>query len=221
MPFSQLGLLPGTRLQVSALGSDHRKHQFAASYIGYQPGQALLISPQGRATGIGLRPGLRLVVSVALPTTLATFATTVESITRVPFPHIYLRLPGEVRQRQLRAVPRVQVTLPLVIRNAEQPERSWRGEVLDLSLNGLKFGCHEECGRIGETLQLTATLRAGGVARDCALNARIRSRPVADTLSSDFPQVYGVEFVELGDDDRVYLHGLVMEQLHAGCVVLF
>lgn len=218
--FEDLQLLPGTRFQLTLIGSDHRKQQRPALYIGCLPQRTLLLAPAGNAS-LTLRPGMKLAVSVALPTGLATFASTVESISQVPYPHYHLTLPPEVLVRHVRAAVRVPVGQDVVLYNIEQAGVEEQPvHLMDVSVSGAKLGSQVDLAKLGDRIRLRWRVRVADVERDMQIDGWIRSRPVSDAVNSEFSQVYGVEFGELDSDSKVWLQAFVaLQQQRTGAIL--
>lgn len=211
--FASLQLAPGAQVKLTT--GDPAQPPVKARYVGCLAPQFLLVAVPPKAVGPILRTGVKLAVSAFTPTGIANFSSSVEAAVSQPFALVHLRYPAALAVRSVRQAPRVAVELPLQVINLEAvaDRQVAEGQLLDLSVRGARFGMTREIGQIGDEISMRLKLAFDDISRDIALAARIRARPVADGVSGNFPQVYGVEFSALEEEKRILLHAFVLNLL--------
>lgn len=211
MDFLALRLTPGSVVQLQVSGSDAAQHSIKGHYIGCHAPRTVLVAVPQRALGPLLRPGVRVAASVVTATGIGNFASQVEAVNAQPFAYLHLHYPSAVSLRSVRAAVRVGVQQPLMVTNLDDLDllEARPAQLLDLSVRGARIGAHAELGQIGDELSLFLHCAFDDIARALTLTGKIRARPVAASVSGEFPYLYGVEFASMEEDKRVLLHAFV------------
>ncbi len=215
MQFDSLQLLPGTSMKLMAAGSEQPQGSVQARYIGFHAQRSVLAAVPAKALGPVLRVGMKVAVSAVTATGIVSFVSTIEALNAAPFPHIHLLYPAGISLRNVRAAVRVNLELPTKVTNLDSADHleTLAAHILDMSVRGLKLGCDEELGRVGDELSIHAQLNFDDINRDIILNGKIRSRLLADSMSGPFAHVFGIEFTALDEDKRVLLHAFVLNMV--------
>lgn len=215
MRFEELKLVPGARMKLVLRGADLKQQPVAGRYIGCNSPASLLVAVPAKSIGSLLRNGVRVAVSVASPTGIASFSSAVEATASTPYAYVHLLFPREVQWRSVRTTVRVAADLPCQVKNfdSDDPATTIGAHVLDLSTRGLKLGSPRELGKVGDEIGVGLTLALDDIVRPIDLRGKVRSRLVGDAATSSYDHVYGVELLTLPDDDRILLQAYVLDVL--------
>lgn len=217
MTFDDLKLLPGYPLQVQVQTSTGVSERYPCRYIGAVPGRALILSvPRVNGRFLRLRPGQSVVARMMVANGVGVFSCAVESQVNDPYPLLHLEYPEEVGFKGIRQSTRVEVNLPVSVLNHDSLEATlMEGSVADISLSGARLELAEVLGEMGDKIQLSARVTVAGISRDLKIEATIRSRVERSTQEREqkVPVVYGVEFIESDEEQRLLLAAYVFSRI--------
>lgn len=225
MQFDDLKLLPGTRVKVTASGADSGPPAVTGKYVGCQRPHAIIVAVPASAIGATLRPAARVACSLVTATGIANFASQVEAVGHLPFPHAFLTYPKVINMRNVRAAVRVNVDIEAQVANLDALDmvEMQEARVIDMSVLGLKLGSQTLLGAVGDEVSIHLRLAFEDIVRDVTLAGRIRTQTQTQMEGgavhtgavqsiagqSAYPFVLGIEFLELEEDKRVLLHAFV------------
>lgn len=217
MTFDDLKLLPGYPLQLQVQASTGVPERYTCRFIGAIPGRAVIFSvPKANGRFLRLRPGQKVVARMMVANGVGVFSCAVESQLTEPFPLLYLEYPEEVGFKGIRQATRVEVNLPVTVLNRSSLEATERSAtVADISLSGARLELPQVLGEMGDKIQLSASVQVAGINRDMKIEAIIRSRVERSTheREENVPVVYGVEFVESDEQQRLLLAAYVYSRI--------
>jgi hypothetical protein len=215
MGFEALQLLSGTSMKMVAAGTEQNQQPVLARYIGCHSQRFILAAVPGKSVGAVLRVGMKVACSAVTPTAIVSFASTIEALSGTPFALAHLAYPSAVNVRNVRSAVRVGLDLAAKVANLDDVDNLeiHPAHILDMSVRGLKLGANMELGRVGDELSIHVQLAFDDIFRDITLNGKIRSRPLADSMTSTYAHVFGVEFTALDEDKRVLLHAFVLNMV--------
>ena len=219
MQFDDLKLLPGSRVKVMAAGVDSGPPAVTGKYVGCQRPHAIVVAVPASAVGGTLRLGARVACSLVTATGIVNFASQVEGVNNLPFPHVFLTYPKVINMRHVRNAVRVNVDIEAQVANLDALDlvEMQEARVIDMSVLGLKLGSNTVLGAVGDEVAIHLRLAFEDIVRDVTLAGKIRAQtqtqmePVA--VQSTFPFVLGIEFLELDEDKRVLLHAFVFNRV--------
>lgn len=217
MTFDDLKLLPGYPLQVQVQASTGISERYPCRYIGAVPGRALILSvPRVNGRLLRLRPGQKVVARMMVANGVGVFSCAVESQLNEPYPLLHLEYPEEVGFKGIRQSTRVEVGLPVSVLNHSSLEAApMEGNVADISLSGARLEVAQVLGQMGDKIQLSAQVNVAGLSRELTIEATIRSRVERSTQEREqkVPVVYGVEFIQTDEEQRLLLAAYVYSRI--------
>lgn len=164
--------------------------------IGYLKNKGLIVSvPESESELVMLRDGQSFIVRFFSGQNAYAFTTVVVKQTSVPYPHVHLSYPKEVRGREIRKGSRVDVDLIASIATQTDGTHANSGKVVNLSIGGGALRSKTRLGEKDQVINIKFKLVIGGVPSYIALNCLIRaiSKDVAD--ASGMPFLYGLQFL--------------------------
>ncbi len=208
--FDKLKLLPGNILQLQ-VGANAKA--LKCRYVGAVTDRYLILT---QPRGAKLRGGQQLLVKAMLPKGIGMFKVSVESITALPMPLIYLSYPKSVACHDIRSARRVDIVLPIEAWSLSAVDGdSTNGNVDDLSVTGAKVSLRKVLAQVGDKIKLQADVDVGGLSKQLIVTGTVRSRIDRSTEeeTSDFPAVYGVEFCDVDEDNKLLLHTYIYQAI--------
>jgi len=219
MQFDDLKLLPGTRVKISAASGDGGAPAVTGKYVGCLRPHAVLVAVPASAGGSTLRVGAKVAASLVTGTGIVNFISQVEAFNSAPFPHVFLTYPTAINMRNVRAAVRVDVDIPAQVANLDALDmvEMQSGQIIDMSVLGLKLGSTTALGAIGDELAIHMRLAFEDIVRDVTVSGKIRAQTETQievaASPATFPFVLGVEFMPLEEDKRVLLHAYVFHRV--------
>lgn len=207
--FEDLRLLPGHPLQLDFDGytSDRDK----SLLVGYRSGQGLVVStPIVNGSAMALKPGTELTVRLFAPqmNCACAFRTSITHVSRSPYPHIHLSMPGTLVLGAVRSSTRARVELPANVNYGDKLQQQSQAQVQDLSLGGARLVAKMLPVVANDKIGLTAELKIGDVTRTIMISGIVRSLAQAPNGVA-----IGVQFNELDDVDKITLHAYVLANI--------
>lgn len=205
--FAELKLLPGAAMRIALPGVTDKSATVQGKYLGSDAPRAIIAAAK---LGADLQTGVKVAVSMTSPTGIVTFASQIEAIGAVPFPHVFLQYPKVVSLRSVRSAVRVGVEMVAQVANlsADDHLEMQPAQVIDISVKGLRLSSTQALGEVGDELVIHMNITLDDIVRDLMLTALIRSR----TLAAD-GETCGVEFTQLDENKRVLLYAYVFNMV--------
>jgi c-di-GMP-binding flagellar brake protein YcgR len=205
-----LRLAMGTLLNIQAL-PDAGATRLSAQVLGMLDGASIIAHLLG---GGELKVGDKLSVRCLEGKSISGFRSTVIEVCNRPYPHFHLSYPSSLDRVEVRQSERVAVAIPVTIRTASGAEVA--AEVRDLSASGALLIGAAAVGNTGERVQLDLPLMSGAMNRTLTMQASIRNAGALSQTPGGTPRYRcGLQFVEVSDEDRLFLLGFVYERLAA------
>ncbi|KKK53703.1 hypothetical protein LCGC14_3092140, partial [marine sediment metagenome] len=216
--FEDLNLMPGASVQLLVTGGDQKNYSLDTVYIGSLALHSLLVAMPSEHSDVMWRSGMKLAMTVVLPTGVATFTTRIDAIGERPYHYLHLAYPQEIKFREVRGAARVKVELPAKVANLNdiQDPENFHSRVLDISISGLKLATDTNIGRVGDELTIHISMHFAGVERNLSIQGVIRARLGSGGEENTYANVYGVKFLPLDDEQQILLHAFVLNGLQAG-----
>ncbi|MDK2779010.1 MAG: flagellar brake protein [Pseudomonadota bacterium] len=208
--FEDLRLLPGQPLQLDFEG--YTSDRDRSSLIGYRPGQGIIVTtPLVNGTPMVLKLGTPLAVRLFATqmNCACAFRTTITHISRAPYPHLHLAMPGELVLGEVRSSVRAKVALICSVYYGDGLQQKSSAKIRDLSLGGARLQAKTLPVTAGDEVRLTAQLSVSGIERIVTLEGVVRSV----TNDNDGTQV-GLQFNSISDSDRITLHAFVLSNIY-------
>jgi len=214
--FEQINLKVGVAMQMQqkALASPVNHN---VQYIGAIPGVSFLITlPRVDDGPIWLRQGSKATFRALVGTHIYAFNTSVLRARSRPSSYAHFAIPEVVHSRSVRRHPRVETRLPVEITRADATRSM--AIMYDLSLRGATLELVGVLASPGDTISIDLPLILPELTRKLELTAVVRNCGdyLASVAKGRFR--YGVEFVEVSEDDSMLVHYFVdhlIAELHA------
>ena len=213
----------GKTLHLSLIGLDYKAHEFEGQLMGYQSGHNVLVALEAKPGQVLLHSGLNVRATVHLGDGILSFDAQIEQVCESPFMHLYLEYPYSVEFEQIRSAIRVAVDTPTEI-NAHtglgMTSASIHGYMLDVSTGGARLVVEKELTAMVTKISVGVMLATADLERDMTLTAQIRRQCELSPYHSDCKFAYGVEFIDIGEVDRLFLRSFCQHHILNNNVLL-
>ena len=218
MRFEELKLTYGYPLQLQTTNAAGQPERYSCRLIGCLPGRSILISvPKASGRLMRFRTGQKVVVRFMADNGIGVFISLVDVQTTDPYPILHISYPDNVTFKGIRSATRVPVGLTAHLRNHTHPERAAvSGQIADMSITGARLDMDANVGELGDFLELEVQVDINGIRRQLQLVGIIRSRVDGGSTEEQEAlgmQSYGLEFVELSEEQRLVLYAFVFGQI--------
>lgn len=215
MKFEDLKLNAGYPLQIQTAAVAGQTERYSCRLIGCLPGRSILLSvPKTAGRLVRLKPGQKIIVRLMIDNGIGVFASQIEVQTLEPYPILHITYPEAVTFKGIRGATRVGVDQPLVVNNLADSLSS-EGVIVDISVTGARIEVMSPIGKIGDTVELVASVMIQDVEREFRITAIIRSQveTLEDARNSGLNTSYGVEFIETQEENRLIMYAFVYSQM--------
>lgn len=191
--------LDATKLRVGDpmyMQSSPEAPRLVIKLIGYLKNKGLVVTvPESESELVMLRDGQSFIVRFFSGQNAYAFTTVVVKQTSVPYPHVHLSYPKEVRGREIRKGSRVDVELIAAIATEPGGGHTASGKIVNLSTGGGALRAKTRLGEKDHVINVKFKLLIGElpsyVSFDCVIRAASE-----DADPSGMPYLYGLQFLE-------------------------
>lgn len=164
--------------------------------IGYLKNRGLIVTvPEADGEFVMLKDGLSFIVRFFSGQHAYAFTSTVVKQTSMPFPHVYLSYPREVRGLEIRKDSRIDVDLIAAIgMEGEGAAASGAGKIVNLSTGGAALRTKTRVGKKGDTISIKFKLLIHDIQSYTVFDSIIRT-VTEDSSDPTMPYLYGLQFV--------------------------
>jgi c-di-GMP-binding flagellar brake protein YcgR len=210
----QLLLAIGTPLNLQVL-PDRSGARLSARVLGMCEGESIIAHVPGATfTPIELRPDDEVAVRCLEGRAVYGFKTAVIRVCTSPYPYFHLAWPSVISRAEVRQSERVSVAIPVEVKSASGA--AMRAELRDLSGSGALLVAPAALGADGDSIELAFELNLNEFKRTLQIRASIRSAADLPPAAGDeLRHRCGVQFLDLSQDDKLFLLGFVYERLAA------
>ncbi|MCU7844913.1 MAG: flagellar brake protein [Candidatus Thiodiazotropha sp. (ex Monitilora ramsayi)] len=156
----------GDLLQLQFAPPSENQDRFAATLVGYLPGQSLIITtPRKQGNPIIVREGQAFTVRMLHGSNVFGFVARVLSASAKPYPHLHLAYPADVESAVVRNAPRVATEIQAIVNiTSGEGEAEDQRPVLisDISSTGARVMDRQKLGELGTSIQVTHPLMVCG-----------------------------------------------------------
>lgn len=204
----------GDVLQLQWAPPSENNDRYAATLIGFLPGQSLVITtPRKQGKPIIVREGQSFTVRMLQGSNIFGFVSKVLNVSSKPYPHLHISYPSDVETAVVRNAPRVPTE---IIAQVSWPQNSTRGEeirsvtITDISSTGARVTDQQTLGKVGDVIQVTYTLSVCG--GEDVMNIMGVVRNIREVAGRDGRNafVHGVEFRGLNRFQHLVLCSYVL-----------
>lgn len=197
------------QLQVQADGGQTR---YYVKLIGYLPKKGVIVTtPTVDGRVLLMREGQSFVVRMFSGKSVYAFPSAVFKVANVPYPHLHLTYPSQVRGLVVRSGARVNVRL---IAAVQAGGASLSASLSNLSTGGAALRAKAPVGRSGDEISLKFRVVINGVEQYLILKGVIRNVTVeAGEADQGDVVLHGVQFVDVPHSEHVSLTAYVYQTL--------
>tara|TARA_R110000764_G_scaffold9476_1_gene30429 strand:+ start:125 stop:973 length:849 start_codon:yes stop_codon:yes gene_type:complete len=206
---AQVQLAPGDLVQLQTLHPTHAE-RYQVRMIGFHAPVSLLVSaPTQQGKLVFVKEGQQFLVRGFVGKDAVAYKTRVLKSNLSPFPYLHLAYPDSVQSMRIRSSARVSVDLVTAIIRADGSQGSAR--MTDMSVGGARMLSPKPFAQKEEQLKLSFRINPAGLDVYLTINARVRAVSNDETQQGQIAT--GVEFVDISEQDRLYLTNMVYQNL--------
>lgn len=206
----------GDPVQLQFIPDDGRD-RLNAKIIGHAHSKSLIISAPSSGSGklALLRENQRFVVRMLQGNRVYGFESEILKYYTLPFPHVHISHPRDVECIVVRGARRIQASNLVVSVQSDQQPAAVAATLLNLSVSGALMQCAHLLGKLDDRLTVSLELDISGMTKYLRLGSIIRnlSTPEDNAADETGHYRYGIQFLELDEDQRLVLTAYVYEQI--------
>jgi len=205
--FMDLKLSPGQLFQLQFEGyTDEREKSIL---VGYRRNATVIVT---LPVALGIKVGEKINVRFfyGRKSSACAFQTEVVAISKVPFPHMHLKMPEEVLTGEVRQNVRADVeVVARVDFSLDGADQNTTAKIVDLSLNGARIIGRKFDFDIGSEIKLVFKINVTGIEYELTVAAIARSKQEIENGKS-----VGLQFLELPANDKIALQAFVLTHIN-------
>ena len=202
----------GDLIQLQYIPEDGRE-RLSAKVIGHSPGRSLIIStPRVNGSAPYLQESQPFVIRMMQGNKVYGFESSILKTFSSPFPHVHLEHPkSDVECITVRGSRRVQTELIVSVISDVTPQKPQSISMLDTSATGARLQTKENLGKLNDKLSISLELEVVKIKKYLRIDAVIRN--ISTTDDGRNLNKYGVQFINLKDDQILLINAYVYEQI--------
>ncbi|RDH82579.1 MAG: hypothetical protein DIZ80_09855 [endosymbiont of Galathealinum brachiosum] len=205
----------GDPIQLQFIPQDGRE-RLTAKIIGYSPNKSIIINaPSVNGKLPLLKENQPFVVRMLQGNDVYGFESSVIKYYSIPYPHVHLRHPKDIERITVRGSRRVETEVVVSVTTISTPNKSLSISMLNTSATGALLQTKKELGKLDDELSISIELEIANIKKYIRIKAIIRniSTPEDRNDKEDMLNKYGVQFLELNDDQKLIINAYVYEQI--------
>lgn len=211
-PLDEFKLAIGDALQLQPQAGDGQVRYYV-KLIGYLKGKGLIVTtPTQDGKILLMREGQSFVVRMFSGRSVYAFSASIIKVANVPYPHLHLSYPAQVRGLVVRHGARARVSLIAAVQDAQGAASA--ATLGNLSTGGCSLATKAPIGGKGTRIAIKFRVVVGDAERYLNLEGVIRNSH--DELSDDgatLRLVHGIQFIDLAPADHLVLTAYVYQKL--------
>lgn len=216
-PREAITTLEATKIRVGDslhMQSSAEAPRLLVKLIGYLKGRGLIVTvPGAEGEFVMLKEGQSFVCRFFLGQNAYAFTTTVAKQTSVPFPHLHLSYPREVRGLEIRKGSRVEVELiTAVTMDHDGESKQSSGKIVNVSTGGLALRAKTPLGCKGDVINVKFKIQVGDVQTFIVFDSIIRAVS-QDAGDPAMPYLHGLQFMAPEPNMAMALTAFVYQQI--------
>ena len=210
----------GDPIQLQFIPENNRE-RLSAKVIGHAPGRSLIISaPQAGKTLPIMLEGQSFVIRMLQGSKIFGFESSVLKYYSVPYAHVHLSQPSSVESIVVRESRRVNTQNVVSIHKAGS-EESISANMLNTSVSGTLLQSDSPLGEADDKLDISVEfivagfqkyIRITGIIRNVCTPTNRNDQGDSDKENNKLYR-YGMEFIDMDEEDQIILHGYVYAQI--------
>jgi len=214
LSLDQIKLSIGDVFQVQ-MPLDQTEHRAYVKLIGYMRGKSVIVTvPEGDGHPYLVRDGQAFVVRFFSGKNAYAFTTTALKTAFVPFPHLHLGYPSQVRGMSIRTSERVAVRLICSVENQNTNNGGAVAALMtNISMGGAFLVSKAPIGAQNTDVSIKFRLQLGDIESFLTIDSSICSISRGDAGSPDGEYQQGVKFNHLSDNEAITLTAFIYQKL--------
>ena len=211
--FEDMRLAVGDRLQIECTANTGVRGAFVR-VIGYMDGISLLVStPVAGGRRVELVENDPVIVRVFSRQSAFAFRASVLRACKLPFDYVHLSFPTVIQGSVIRKSTRVRTQFAVRLSSPTGGEAS-EGTMLNLSATGALIHTRAALGEQGSIIRMRFDVDLHGLQSELDIAGEIRNvQQEPDAEGEGIEYHYGVDFHELGAEDRMKIKSLVYQTI--------
>ncbi len=207
----------GDPIQLQFIPQDGRE-RLSAKIIGFNLNKSIIISaPTLNGKLPFLKENQLFVIRMLQGNDVYGFESSVLKYYSIPYPHVHLRYPTEIESITVRGSRRVETETVVSVVAPAQPKKTLSISMSNTSATGARLHSKFLLGELGDTLEISIELEIAEIKKYIRIKAAIRNITIPDEgldeEESDHLNKYGVQFLDLNDDQKLIINAYVYEQI--------
>ena len=213
LSFDAVKLMPGDALQLQPL-LEGQTERFSVHVIGVMKPKSLLVTaPIVDGKLIFVRDGQTYLVRAFSGLNVCAFKARILKSQLQPFPYLHLAYPDSVQAMRIRKAMRAPASIIVAVHESESGRQTGAGKIIDLSVGGARMYSPMKVGVKDQTLWLSFKVMLGDMEEYVKTPAVIRAVGEEDDEQGKRMNVFGLQFGELGQSQRLIIMNLVYQHL--------
>jgi len=204
----------GDPIQLQYVPDDGRE-RLNAKVIGHAPGKSLIITaPHLNGKLPILKENQPFIARMLQGNNVYGFESAVLKYYSIPFPHVHLRHPKDVERIVVRGSRRVSTEVVVSI-TTPSSDKPLSVSMLNTSATGALLQTRHEVGELNDEVSISVELEVVNIKKYLRIKAIIRniSTPEDRDTPGDELNKYGVQFMDLSEDNKLIVNAYVYEQI--------
>ena len=192
------------------------RERLTAKVIGYSPNKSIIITaPRVNGKLPLLKAHQPFVVRMLQGNNVYGFESSVLKYYSTPYPHLHLAHPSELECITVRDSRRIDTEIVVSTSTEKAPNKHITTSMLNTSATGALLQCKEELGLLDDILSISIELEIATIKKYLRLKAIIRniSSCEENTEQGDNLNKYGVQFLDMTDEQVLVINAYVYEQI--------
>jgi len=212
LSLDQIKLNIGDSIQLQFQSETENSRSFV-TLIGYLEGQGVIVStPLLNGRIMLIREGQIFVVRLFSGKSAYAFTAVTRKVTNVPFPHLHLSYPKEVRGLIVRGSSRARANI--ICHASVEGGGGFACVARDISVGGALIAVREKIGEVGVRLSLKLRVKVNETEHLLTLDCQIRSVNTARPSADETPAfLHGLSFDNVTSQDSLVISALLYQNL--------
>lgn len=213
LSFDAVKLMPGDALQLQPL-LEGQTERFSVHVIGVMKPKSLLVTaPIVDGKLIFVRDGQTYLVRAFSGLNVCAFKARILKSQLQPFPYLHLAYPDSVQAMRIRKAMRAPASIIVAVHESEEGRQTGAGKLIDLSVGGARMYSPMKVGVKDQTLWLLFKVKLGDMEEYVKTPAVVRAVGEEDDEQGKRMNVFGLQFGELAQSQRLIIMNLVYQHL--------
>jgi c-di-GMP-binding flagellar brake protein YcgR len=213
LSFDAVKLMPGDALQLQPL-LEGQTERFSVHVIGVMKPKSLLVTaPIVDGKLIFVRDGQTYLVRAFSGLNVCAFKARILKSQLQPFPYLHLAYPDSVQAMRIRKAMRAPASIIVAVHETEEGRQTGAGKLIDLSVGGARMYSPMKVGVKDQTLWLSFKVKLGDMEEYVKTPAVVRAVGEEDDEQGKRMNVFGLQFGELAQSQRLIIMNLVYQHL--------